>query len=64
MLRSQMQSNIQAREADERRIQSHKDQEKHWKCGYESIYQKYSKLKDELQQRDADMGRLEADHGD
>lgn len=37
---------MRSREADERRIESHKEQEAHWRSGYESIFQKYSKLKD------------------
>ena len=38
MLRASLQSNGKSREADERRIEAHREQEKHWKCGYESIF--------------------------
>ena len=62
MLRSQVQSNTKTREAEERRLQSHQDQEKHWKVGYENIYSKYASLKEQLTSREDECRRLEDYH--
>lgn len=62
VLRAQVAATTRSREADERRLESHKDQERHWKSGYESIYQKYSKLKEQAQQREEHARRLEEGH--
>ena len=46
MMKSQMRCDSKTLETDKIRLESSKEQEKHWKCGYETIFAKYSKLKD------------------
>ena len=38
MQRNQTMTDTKAHETDQIRLQSSKEQEKHWKCGYESIF--------------------------
>lgn len=42
-------------------MQTSKEQEKHWRCGYEALFKKYTKLKEQLAEREKDIARLDHD---
>ena len=63
VIRSQVQTDQRTLDNNQRQIQQAKDQEKHWKCGYEQIFQKYQKLKEQLAKKEESMQQQEADHG-
>jgi len=44
--KSQLKCDQRTIETDKARMQASKEQEKHWRCGYEALFKKYSKLKD------------------
>ena len=46
MLKNQLHGEKTTHEADERRLKNLKEQEQHWKSGYETIFSKYTKLKE------------------
>jgi hypothetical protein len=61
-LKSQLLNIQKDHEFDKMKLQSSKDQEKHWKCGYESIFSKYSKLKEQMVNCEQEMHRKEWDY--
>jgi len=44
------------------RLNAAKEQEKHWKCGYETIFKKYTKLKEQIPQKDHDLRKMEREY--
>ena len=55
----QLESDQKTIETDHVKIQSSKEQEKHWRCGYEALFKKYSKLKEQMTEREKDFVRLD-----
>lgn len=44
------------------KMQTSKEQERHWRCGYEALFQKYTKLKEQLATRERDLVSLDHEH--